>query len=223
MKLDGRSLRPAASYDYLRTGEYENCKSCGKFFYVQKKKVGRAKYCSLPCKYRATTKGDLISCKTCGKKFYVPPVRIQRGAKFCSKKCEFVRSWHSKEYLLEHIRDEGQSLRKISEGLGVDIRTVGSVVAKLKIRELISDHCQICSKKFGGGVKSHLDHDHSSGRYRGVLCESCNRGLGFFFDSPELLESAIGYLNKSRDKLIDDIPRGRDNRLYIDIQRRRIS
>lgn len=40
------------------------------------------------------------------------------------------------------------------------------------------------------------DHNHSTGKVRGLLCGSCNKGLGFFKDSPEIMENAIEYLSK---------------------------
>jgi hypothetical protein len=48
--------------------------------------------------------------------------------------------------------------------------------------------------KRGGGLE--VDHDHRSGAVRELLCNPCNRSLGGFQDSPELLRSAIEYLAK---------------------------
>lgn len=41
-----------------------------------------------------------------------------------------------------------------------------------------------------------VDHCHKSGKFRGILCSSCNRGLGFFHDNVEYLKSAIDYLGR---------------------------
>jgi hypothetical protein len=53
--------------------------------------------------------------------------------------------------------------------------------------------CETC-KKVPHEV---IDHDHSTGKVRGLLCGPCNRGIGIFGDSVEKLEAAIKYLQQN--------------------------
>lgn len=51
--------------------------------------------------------------------------------------------------------------------------------------------CAICNFE----VELVVDHDHESGLVRGLLCKSCNTGIGMFRDNPDFLRSAISYLS----------------------------
>ena len=57
--------------------------------------------------------------------------------------------------------------------------------------------CAICgAEEAGGRGQFHADHNHATETPRGVLCHRCNIALGHFRDNPEILQSAIEYLNK---------------------------
>ena len=61
-----------------------------------------------------------------------------------------------------------------------------------------NDSCAICKAPLrkGKGMKGtiNVDHDHTSGEIRGLLCGSCNTGLGCFSDDSAKLSQALVYL-----------------------------
>ncbi len=54
--------------------------------------------------------------------------------------------------------------------------------------------CAICQKPSTDGKRLHVDHCHSTGVIRGLLCNKCNPAIGSLGDTPEMLERAIAYL-----------------------------
>jgi hypothetical protein len=51
--------------------------------------------------------------------------------------------------------------------------------------------CPICKQKFDVPC---VDHCHSTGRVRGLLCNKCNPGIGYFDDDPNRTRAATVYL-----------------------------
>jgi hypothetical protein len=73
--------------------------------------------------------------------------------------------------------------------------------------ELLSSQnhkCAICNIDNNGKYRNKprafaVDHCHSTGKIRGLLCSDCNTGIGLLKDNVNFLESAIKYLNKNRN------------------------
>jgi hypothetical protein len=57
--------------------------------------------------------------------------------------------------------------------------------------------CAICGVHQDNVTKRFsVDHNHSTGKVRGLLCQNCNAGLGNFMDDISNLKSAIEYLEE---------------------------
>jgi len=63
----------------------------------------------------------------------------------------------------------------------------------LKMMAVQKQKCKICQGQFSS---LEVDHDHVSGKVRGLLCGNCNRGIGHFKDNTKSLQRAIYYLKK---------------------------
>lgn len=57
--------------------------------------------------------------------------------------------------------------------------------------------CAICRKESSKTL--HIDHNHITGKVRGLLCNNCNRALGYLKDDAQILKSAIEYLKETED------------------------
>ncbi len=60
------------------------------------------------------------------------------------------------------------------------------------------DQCEICGEVFDKSARQTsgvVDHDHATGKIRGVLCRNCNSGLGMLGDTIERVIEALRYLD----------------------------
>lgn len=108
---------------------------------------------------------------------------------------EKARVWRERNP--EKVRSYVQAARPGAE-YNLKVRTAVYNLTPQKFQEMLSsqkERCAICSKSIS--VKTaDIDHCHDTGSVRGLLCRSCNMGLGLFRDNPELLRKAIDYLFK---------------------------
>lgn len=106
-------------------------------------------------------------CPVCGQAV----IGRSHNAKYCSKVC-FARETNTKrKHGISHVEYD-------------------------RMLDLQGGVCAICkSNKSGSRWESfNIDHDHETGQIRGLLCSSCNMGLGMFRDRADLLIEAAKYL-----------------------------
>ena len=62
--------------------------------------------------------------------------------------------------------------------------------------------CAICNTDINLSERNKrsacVDHCHTTGKVRALLCNHCNRGLGMFLDNPQLLRNAATYLEETK-------------------------
>lgn len=54
--------------------------------------------------------------------------------------------------------------------------------------------CAICNRPPNETISLHVDHDHTTGRTRGILCVRCNNALGLLQEDARLFAAAVTYL-----------------------------
>lgn len=97
---------------------------------------------------------------------------------YCSDDCKdfaFTSKYLERNYNLTY--DEYLEIHKKQQGLCYICKTKGFVMAKHHKLKLV------------------VDHDHKTGKVRGLLCHNCNRALGLLHDDIEALKRAIEYLS----------------------------
>jgi hypothetical protein len=79
--------------------------------------------------------------------------------------------------------------------------------------------CECCGNLPSTKKGMCLDHDHSTGAFRGWLCNRCNLGIGLLGDTQQGLKNAIMYLHRhyGKQKLLVD--NSVDNSLWAEISR----
>lgn len=117
-----------------------------------------------------------ITCFHCGSSRMTP----QNRCKDC-KKADWKNRQDTDETFKKKVRDSSTRTR------------YGITQEKLEYLQSF-DTCQVCSQPSKTKRGLHIDHDHRTGKVRGVLCQGCNHALGNVNDDIEILKKLIYYL-----------------------------
>jgi hypothetical protein len=162
---------------------------------------------------RTRPNGISTICKACQKAYQktykkLHPVTPEQRRKYALK----YRKTHKKQVQISRRRYNEKWLRQeLGNGLTLghtySLSKIGltpeQYLAKLTEQ---GDCCGICGRHKSVFKKAlHADHDHITREFRGCLCESCNRALGFFMDDVEVVKKAVVYLSKTGTSLSGDV------------------
>lgn len=98
----------------------------------------------------------------------------------------YCKSCHSED---KKIRYRNNPSLRLKEVYGLTIEEYNNMMSNQK------NSCKICFLPFKNKRTTFVDHDHKTGKVRGLLCPKCNNILGFCNDNTEILNSAIKYLS----------------------------
>lgn len=161
-------------------------------------KCKKSKYLDEFYKHSGQKSGLRPDCKECCKKHNL----LHKEEKFKYNKKYYQQHKKEMKAYTERHKERIKKVRKIYCSKNPDIvkntvlKTVYGITLKqykdLKSKQ--NDKCLICNEI----KKLHIDHDHLTGKIRGLLCGNCNRGIGLFKDNVKFLENAIYYLKENQ-------------------------
>ena len=129
------------------------------------------------------------SCKECRK-------AIER-ARYNDPEYKEKRRLQNKKWKEKNPEASKKSMRNrtLKANYGITSKDYDRMIAEQNFR------CKICGTDDPGPKRQYfnVDHCHTTGKVRGILCHHCNSGLGHFRDSIDNLEIAIEYLKESRN------------------------
>jgi len=151
----------------------------------------------------------LRECGLCGSPFEATGPGHK---KYCSRECRLagrrkqahVRYWADPDAAREQAkkwnaksRDKRKKYYPDSDRAHHLMFTYGITVAEYdRLYAEQAGGCAICGESCPTGRRLAVDHDHDTGRVRGLLCARCNNGLGNFQDDPDRLRLAVAYLTR---------------------------
>lgn len=146
--------------------------------------------------HKATKAADGLQgfCKACAKTAYDKWREDNREAvnermRGIRKNWTEERRQHSREWQRDYNREKSR------------FKKYG--ITKEQYLQMVEDQeglCAICRKPYDWENSAlYIDHCHTTGKVRGLLCRTCNKGLGYFHDDVAVLARAIEYLKKATE------------------------
>lgn len=163
-----------------KDGRNSQCKSCVSEYYPAHKKDRTAYYQKYHAEHRE--KENEYS-----KKYFQ---EHKESVRVTSKKWLASKPGYHKKYYTEVYKQNSREKRYFS--------TYGITIAEYdNLFTLQNGVCAVCGKD-NGKRRLCIDHDHKTGKIRGLLCHACNTTLGHSRDDVSILGKLIGYLKKNK-------------------------
>lgn len=159
------------------------CSKCGEFLSLSefyREKTARDGY-----------RGDCKRCFQTRAKQRYPLVReqaIARAKAWQEANRDRVNAYHRERRTRPEVK-ERERAGHLKRKFGITLETYDDLFKRQGGR------CAICQRVPRDDISLHVDHEHETGRVRGLLCFRCNNALGDFDDDPVRLFQALAYLD----------------------------
>lgn len=119
---------------------------------------------------------------------------LERRREYVSRNAEKVAQSFKNWYEKNKVSVAGKQRERVMRNkYSLSLSDIGKLLASQ------GGGCAICSADAPGGRGTwRVDHEHTTGRVRGLLCNGCNIGLGHMKDDPARLRKAADYIEKRR-------------------------
>lgn len=143
------------------------------------------------------------TCKNCGSKFvkrcracqkaWEQKYKVLNRTEICAKK----RAYHHNNRPIISVKKKAYYEKNKETILANRIKRLYSLTPEQyqQLSRSQGDACAICQIT---PEKLMVDHDHATGKVRGLLCGMCNLAIGYFGDKPETMEAAKRYLESHK-------------------------
>lgn len=178
------------------------CLNCETEF-IPSKNDKRIKFCSEKCRCEYRLKNDYMKIYYSKNKSKWKERQATEVYKNNKNSARIIK-YHTDDIFKQKVRDRTKQYRvdhptakraqDLKEKYGISLQEYDEILKKQ------NDRCAICGKKSNenGRYKVlYVDHDHKTGKVRGLLCESCNFALGLFRDKIDIVENAVKYLKEN--------------------------
>jgi hypothetical protein len=149
----------------------------------------------IKCRHRTKTRRCWNLCPKCYTKYLrvvAPEVLEKRKQFYAARWAKYAAQ--ERERLRENCRRRPIQVKRDKHLR----RSYGITVYQFNEMARNQDYyCKICLRS--PGKRLNCDHDHTTGRVRGLLCYWCNRGLPYFRNDPAILRRAAEYLESEFD------------------------
>lgn len=155
------------------------------------------KHCGVTTKYKSSRRCiNFYNIKGHMGMTYVPPVEHDRECKICNVR-KPLDDFNFRGDSGRH-RTQCRQCRNADEA-AKRYGTTLEHVAELSVKQgAVCAICESATANHSTFTRLAIDHCHTTGKVRGLLCHNCNTALGHLKDSPELALKAAAYLLASK-------------------------